>query len=145
MKIISSTNFPDFNPSNDLQIELSLINSGLIVTEADNSVIFIIKDSPEMIEGLGNLKSLLLKFTPIDKPEFPTINAKLKLKTEKNLSVKYDYFFNSESEYELNLLQSILNQNQIKLYYLTDIAEKCVKIEMEMSESGQLKNCLGNI
>ena len=145
MKIISSTNSPDFIPSNDLQLELSLISSGLIVTEVENSVIFIIKDSNAMVRGISNIRSLLLNFTSIPRPEFPTVNAELKLKSEKGLSVKYDYFFNSESEYELNLLNTILNQNVRDLYFLTDIPEKCVRIEMESSEVSQLAECLEEI
>ena len=145
MKIISSVKSKNPNFSNDLQIELSLIKSGLVITEAGNSVIFIIKDSDQIIKGLANLKSAFLNFTTIDRLEFPTINTRLKLKTDENISVKYDYFFNSDSEYELNLLQSILNQNYISLYFLTDITEKRVKVEMEKSEIDQLENCLREI
>ena len=145
MKIISETDSEFLNLSNDLQIELSLISSGLIITDDENSVIFIIKDSAEMIKGFNDLKSVSLNFTSIPRPEFPTVNCDLRLKSEKDLSVKYEYFFNSESEYELNLLKAILNQKLINLYFITDIPEKCVKIEMEEPEVNQLEDCLNEI
>ena len=145
MKIISATNPDDLTPSNDLEIELSIIDSGLIITEVENKVIFIIKDSATMIRGFTNLKSASLNFTSIPRPEFPAISAELKLKTDRGLSVKYDYFFTVESEYELNLLRTIINQNEINLYLLTDIPEKCVKIEIERHEIDQLENCLREI
>ncbi|MGI9534220.1 MAG: hypothetical protein ACR2NW_04665 [Thermodesulfobacteriota bacterium] len=145
MKIISSAKTENLILSNDLQIELSLINAGLIITEPESSVIFIIKDSSEKINSLSNLKSVRLNFTSIKRPEFPTINIELKLKTDRDLSVKYDYFFNADSEYELNLLESILNQNVIKIYFFTDIPENTVTVGMERSEIEQLDNCLGDI
>ncbi|MGI9554087.1 MAG: hypothetical protein ACR2NC_04110 [Thermodesulfobacteriota bacterium] len=145
MKILSSAKTGNLNLSNDLQIELSLINSGLIITEADGSVIFIIKDSTEMINSLSGLKSLSINFTSIDRPEFPTINTVLKLKTDRDLSVKYDYFFNSDSEYELNLLQTLLNQNDIKICFFTDIPENTVTIGLERTEIDQLDNCIRDI
>ena len=98
-----------------------------------------------MVSSITKIDSLSLKFTSIPRPEFPTVSSELKLKSESGLSVKYDYFFNCESEYELNLLNAILNQNEIELYFLTDIPEKCVKIKMESSEISNLEECLGQI
>ena len=145
MKIISATDPEFLNLSNDLQIELSLISSGLIIADIESSVIFIIKDTAEMIKGFYDLKSVSLNFTSIPRPEFPTVNCDLRLKNEKDLSVKYEYFFNSDSEYELNLLKALLNQNVINLYFFADIPEKCVTIEMEVPEIKQLKKCLSEI
>jgi len=142
MEIISPIRSNTLNFSNELQIELSVIESGLIVTKVGNSVVFIIKDSEQMMEKLNDFDCLLLNFTKIPRPEFPAINAELKLKTIGELFLKYNYFFNPESEYELSLLHSILNQININLYFLTDNSELCIRTKMERTEIEQLRNCL---
>ncbi len=142
MEIISPFSSHTLDFSNELRIELSVIESGLIVTKAGDSVVLIIKDSEQMTEKLNDLDCALLNFTKIPRPEFPTINAGLELKTTGELSFKYDYFFNPESEYELSLLHSILDQVHIDLYFLTGTSELCLRTKMERTEIEQLKNCL---
>lgn len=142
MKIISPIKSNTLDLPNELQIELSVIESGLIVAEVESSVVFVIKDPEQTIENLSDLHSVLLNFTKIVRPEFPTINVELKLQTTGGISLKYDYFFNSDSEYELNLLHSALYQTHINLYFLSGTSELCIKAEMEGTETEQLRNCL---
>lgn len=141
MKIIkNSENYPPL--PNELEIELSLIDSGMIISEINGNVVFIIKDSVEMTSSLTGIKSLSLNFTYIDRPEFPSVNTELKLKTAKNLSVKYDYFFNYESEYEMKLLTLILNQREISLFLFSDILIKQIALELERDEILKLSGIL---
>ena len=131
--------------SGEHEIELSLIDSGIVFTEIDDSIAIIIKDTAEMIASLSELKSVNLKFTYIDRPEFPAVNSELRLKTAKDLSVKYDYFINSESEYEMNLLDCILNQKVISLFLFSDIVIKHYGMEFEEDESSQLSGILNEV
>ena len=141
MKIIkNSENYPPL--PNELEIELSLIESGMIISEINDNVVFIIKDSVEMTSSLTGIKSLNLNFTYIDRPEFPSVNTELKLKTAKNLSIKYDYFFNYESEYEMNLLTLILNQREISLFLFSDILIKKIALDLEEDEILKLSGIL---
>lgn len=93
MKIISPARSENYDISNELEIELSVIESGLVVAKVESSIAFIIKDSGKMVERLSGLRSALLNFKRISRPEFPTINVELRLKTVCGLSVKYGYFF----------------------------------------------------
>jgi len=141
MKIIKNTEkYPRL--SNELEIELSLIDSGMIISEINGDIVFILKDSVEMTSALTGIKSLSLNFTYIDRPEFPSVSTELKLKTSKNLSVKYDYFFNYESEYEMDILTLILNQREISLFLFSDILIKQIALELEEDEILQLSDIL---
>ena len=141
MKIIKNTEkYPRL--SNELEIELSLIDSGMIISEINGDIVIILKDSVEMTSALTGIKSLSLNFTYIDRPEFPSVSTELKLKTSKNLSVKYDYFFNYESEYEMYILTLILNQREISLFLFSDILIKQIALELEEDEILQLSDIL---
>ncbi len=141
MKIIKNTEKYS-RLSNELEIELSLIDSGMIISEINGDIVIILKDSVEMTSALTGIKSLSLNFTYIDRPEFPSVNTELKLKTSKNLSVKYDYFFNYESEYEMDILTLILNQREISLFLFSDILIKQIALELEEDEILQLSDIL---
>ncbi len=131
--------------SAELDIELSIIDSGIILTEINEEVVIILKDSARMTESLSELRTVNLKFTYIDRPEFPAVNSELRLKTDKDLSVKYDYFFNCESEYEMHLLNEISNQKVISLFLFSDIVIKHFGIELEEDESTQLSGILNEV
>ena len=123
MKIISSNN-ESFLMTPELEIELSVIDSGIIFSEIEGKIVIIVKDSEKMVSSLSAPSSIKIIFTYIDRPEFPAVNSDIRVKTEKGLSVKYDYFINAESEYELNLLNEILNQKEISLFLFSDIVRK---------------------
>lgn len=129
----------------ELEIELSIIDSGIIFTAIDDEVDIILKDNPEMISSLSELVSVNLKFTYIDRPEFPAVNSELRLKTAKGLSVKYDYFFNFESEFEMNLLNEIMNQKVISLFLFSDIVVKHFGIEFEEEDVHHLSGILNEV
>ncbi len=129
----------------ELEIELSIIDSGMIITNINDEIVIILKDSKKMTSSLSELISVNLKFTYIDRPEFPAVNSELRLKTSKELSVKYDYFFNFESEFEMNLLSEILNQKVISLLLFSDIVVKHLGIELEEEDKLHLSGILKEV
>ena len=144
MKIIQNeTN--NYQLPAELEIELSIIDSGIIFTKTIEDIAVILKDSGEMISSLSELDSVKLKFTYIDRPEFPAVNSELRLKTSKGLSVKYDYFFNFESEVEMNLLNDIFNQKEIYLFLFSDILVREFKIILEDEDLLHLSDVLNEV
>lgn len=141
MKIIKKLNYK-INLPNELEIELSLIDSGMVITEIESEIAVIIKDSENMISGLVDTESAKINFTYIDRPEFPAINSDLKLRTKNGLSVKYSCFFNTEAEYDLNLLRKLLNQREIYLYFLSDMLNISVILHTEDREKEILSGIL---
>ena len=129
----------------ELEIELSIIDSGIIFTYINEEIVIIIKDSDNMISSLSDLKSVNLKLEYIDRPEFPAVGSELRLKSSKELSVKYEYFFNIESEHEMNLLNDILNQKEIYLFLFSDIVIKEFKIVLEDDDLQHLSGILNEV
>ena len=144
MKIISSNN-ESFLMTPELEIELSVIDSGIIFTEIEGKIVIIVKDSEKMVSSLSAPSSIKIIFTYIDRPEFPAVNSDIRVKTEKGLSVKYDYFINAESEYELNLLNEILNQKEISLFLFSDIVVEQIITELSEDESTQLSGIMDKL
>jgi len=144
MKIIQNeTN--NYQLPAELEIELSIIDSGIIFTNINGEIVIILKDSSEMTTSLSELITAKLKFTYIDRPEFPAVNSELRLKTSKELSVKYDYFFNFESEYEMKLLNDIFNKKVISLFLFSDIVVRHFEIELEDEDMLHLSDILNNV
>ena len=144
MKIISSNN-ESFLMTPELEIELSVIDSGIIFTEIEGKIAIIVKDSEKMVSSLSPPSSIKIIFTYIDRPEFPAVNSDIRVKSEKGLSVKYDYFINAESEYELNLLNEILNQKEISLFLFSDIVVGQIITELSKDESTQLSGIMDKL
>ena len=144
MKIISSNN-ESFLMTPELEIELSVIDSGIIFTEIEGKIAIIVKDSEKMVSSLSPPSSIKIIFTYIDRPEFPAVNSDIRVKNEKGLSVKYDYFINAESEYELNLLNEILNQKEISLFLFSDIVVVQIITELSEDESTQLSGIMDKL
>ena len=144
MKIISSNN-ESFLMTPELEIELSVIDSGIIFSEIEGKIVIIVKDSEKMVSSLSAPSSIKIIFTYIDRPEFPAVNSDIRVKTEKGLSVKYDYFINAESEYELNLLNEILNQKEISLFLFSDIVVEQIITELSEDESTQLSGIMDKL
>ena len=144
MEIIKKTEKISQLP-NELDIELSLIDSGMVITEINGEIIIVLKDSESMISALKNTVSAKIDFTYIDRPEFPSVNLDLRLNTEKDLSIKYSYFFNTEAEYELNLLANILNQKEVYLCLFSDILIISVIVMLEDREKELLSGILDKL
>jgi len=144
MKIIQKETQIEQLPA-ELEIELSIIDSGMIITNINDEIVIILKDSEKMISSLVELISVNFKFTYIDRPEFPAVNSDLRLRTDKGLSVKYDYFFNFESETDMNLLNEILNLNVISLLLFSDIVVKQFGIELEEDDRIHLSGILEEV
>jgi|GEM_PF-4304592 len=114
-EIISLENIiPDLNREQGLS--LSQIESGCVIYEISEEICLILKDSCDRIRSLESLKGARLKFSPAMKLEFPNINMEMMLKTDNGLSVKYEYFFMTESEYDISLLDKIRQSGWLNIY-----------------------------
>ena len=144
MKILQKES-DNYQLPSEIEIELSVIDSGMIFTDIDDENVIILKDSAKMISSLSDLNSLSLKFEFIDRPEFPAVGSELRLKTSRGLSVKYDYFFNFESESEMDLLNEIYNKKLISLFLFSDILVKQFVLELEDEDMIHLSGILKNV
>lgn len=101
--------------SNDVEIALSQIESGCLTTIlCDKNVIIIKENNFSFFDKIQNID---ISFEHIDRPEFPTIAMHLKIRTKDNLKLKYEYFFLTEAEDEINYLNQIVNNESIYVLF----------------------------
>lgn len=131
--------------SNELNLALSLIDSGCILFEEADKAVFLIKDSETIIDTFSELKSLRLDTKAIIRPEFPTILVEIMLRNKKNVSFKYDYFLSTESEEELILIEKLNNQIQVELFFFDSFIRNGIKFILDKNENLQLKKALNEI
>ena len=106
------------NLNNDLEIALSQIESGCLTTIIDDKNLIIIKENN--INFFDKIQKIDLSFEHIDRPEFPTIAMHLKVKTDDNLRLKYEYFFLTEAEDEINYLNQIVKNESIYILFTSN-------------------------
>ena len=126
----------------ELEISLSQIEVGCIPYVFQNENFLLFKDKKEKINILKEFNSINIRFENIERPEFPTISASVFINTKKNINIKYEYFFLTESEIELNYLK-LLNQNrQINVYFINDFIESKALVKITEDETAKLNAIL---
>ena len=145
MASIIKYGIPGFETNVDLEISLSLIESGFFPFEKEGKLVFLIKESPVRIKSLVNLAQLKLKLQPIVRPEFPTLSTEIMIKNSKGVSFKYDYFSSIESQEEMNLMSKLLNQTEIELFFFDTKIIDGIVFKLDKGEFRQLKDALNEI
>ena len=106
----------------DTEISLSMIESGCIFVLLDQKAVLIIKSTSEKIKELNNINGISLNFELIERPEFPSVGMHLTIKTVSNNEFNFDYFFNTDSHQELDLLQKLKQQDHFDmLLFCTEV------------------------
>ena len=99
----------------DTEISLSMIESGCIFVSLDQKAALIIKSSGEKIKELNNINGISFNFELIERPEFPSVGMHLTIKTVSNNEFNFDYFFNTDSPQELELLEKLKKQDHFDM------------------------------
>lgn len=106
----------------DTEISLSMIESGCIFVPLDQKAVLIIKSTSEKIKELNNINGISLNFELIERPEFPSVGMHLTIKTVSNNEFNFDYFFNTDSPQELDLLEKLKHQDHFDmLLFCTEV------------------------
>ncbi|NIP29678.1 MAG: hypothetical protein GTO02_05070 [Candidatus Dadabacteria bacterium] len=105
----------------ELEISLSQLETGCIPYVFNNENYLLFKDIEEKINLISDYTNIDIQFEHIERPEFPTVEASFLIKTNKNLNIKYQYFFLTESPVELNFLNLLKDKKNLHIYFLTDI------------------------
>lgn len=104
--------------NNDLEIALSQIESGCLTTITDDKNLIIIKENN--INFFDKIQRIDISFEHIERPEFPTIAMRLKVNTSDNLNLRYEYFFLTEAEEEINFLDQIVRKESIYILFTSN-------------------------
>jgi len=138
----SSQTLEDIDISFDTEISLSLIESGCIFVSLNNKATLIIKSSLEEIKLLKNINRLTFNFELIERPEFPSLGMHIEINTVSNTSFKFEYFFNTESVGEIDLLKKLKDQNHFDILFFNTKIEYSKTIELTKEDKSQLNSLI---
>jgi len=138
----SSQTLEDMELPFDTEISLSLIESGCIFVSLNNTAALIIKSPLEEIKLLKNINKLTFNFELIERPEFPSLGMHIEIKTVSNTSFKFEYFFNTESMGEIDLLKKLNGQNHFDILFFNTKIEYSKTIELTKEDKSQLNSLI---
>lgn len=102
--------------NSELEISLSLIESGCITASVNDETLFIFKHSKEIIESLRGVEKITFELESLKRPEFPTIVMLFCLEGNHNL-YQFEYSFAIGSEQDMELLKKLLEQDHFCIYF----------------------------
>lgn len=124
---------------NDLKISLSQIESGSVTATVEGKKSILIKD--EKVNTFQDLEETELNFEHIDRPEFPTVSLKIKVKMKNGLKMRYEHFFLTESPHEIKFLQELSENESFPLYFIS----QSNVLKKELAVSSIMKDELNSI
>ena len=126
----------------ELEIALSQIRIGCIPYIFDGENFLIFRDNEDKINSLVDCNKINISFELIERPEFPTVSTNFFINTQKNLNIKYEYFFLTESEIELNFLRLLIKNRKLNLFFITDIIKCKHSVDIPEQECEKLESIL---
>jgi len=118
----------------DTELSLSMIESGCIFISLNQLATLIIKSSREEIIQLNNINRITFNFELIERPEFPSLGMHIDINTVTNNSFKFDYFFNTESPEEIELLKKLQHQNHFDILFFDTQVLSSKRIELSKND-----------
>lgn len=129
----------------ELQIALSQILYGCVPHATDEGCVMIFKDKPEKIVALVETKEISTRFSTVEKEEFPSVAIDIEITTGRNLKLKYEYFFLTESSEETFFLATLAKSGVYSLLFLCDEMRHAVTVEMDKDEMEPLNGIISSI
>ncbi len=123
----------------ELQIALSQILYGCVPHATEQECLMIFKESPEKIAALADIRKISTRFFAVEKEEFPSVAMEIRMTTGRNLRLKYEYFFLTESSEETFFLSTLVKLGKYSLIFLCDETHQSVTAEMTGVEMEPLK------
>ena len=129
----------------ELQIALSQILYGCVPHATEEECLMIFKESPEKVAALANIRKVSTRFFAVEKEEFPSVAMEIRITTGKDLRLKYEYFFLTESSEETFFLSTLVKLRKYSLIFLCDETHQSVTAEMTEAEMESLNEAVSSI
>ena len=111
----SDSNINDLELPFDTEISLSMIESGCIFISLYQMATLIIISPREELLQLNNINKITFNFELIERPEFPSVGMHIDINTVSNNPFKFEYFFNTESPEEVELLKKLTHHDHFDM------------------------------
>ena len=105
----------------------------------------IFKESPEKVAALVDIRKISTRFFTVEKEEFPSVAMEIRIATGKDLRLKYEYFFLTESSEETFFLSTLVKLRKCSLIFLCDDTHQSVTAEMTEAEMESLSEAFSSI
>ncbi len=129
----------------ELQIALSQILYGCVPHATDEECLMIFKEKPEKITAIADTRKISTRFFAVEKEEFPSVAMEIRITTGKDLRLKYEYFFLTESFEELLFLTTLTKSGKYFLIFLCDEARHALTAEITEAEMEALSEIVSSI
>ena len=105
----------------------------------------IFKESPEKIAALADIRKISTRFFAVEKEEFPSVAMEIRITTSRDLRLKYEYFFLTESSEETLFLSTLERLGKYSLIFLCDETHHAVTVQMTKTEMEPLNEAVSSI
>ncbi len=139
------TAYDTLEQDTELQIALSQILYGCVPHATDEICLMIFKEKPEKIAAIADTQKISTRFFTVEKEEFPSVAMEIRIKTGKELRLKYEYFFLTESSEETFFLSTLAKLEEYCLIFLCDETHHAVTAQMSEAEMGPLNKAVSSI
>ena len=129
----------------ELQIALSQILYGCVPHATDEVCLMIFKEKPEKVAAIADTQKVSTRFFTVEKEEFPSIAMEIRIKTGRELGLKYEYFFLTESSEETFFLSTLAKLGEYSLVFLCDETRHAVTTQMTEAEMEPLNEAVSSI
>ena len=129
----------------ELQLALSHILYGCLPHATEKSCLMIFKEKPETVAAMADTKELSTHFFAVEKEEFPSVAMEIKVTTGRDLRMKYEYFFLTDSSEETFFLTTLAKLGTFSLIFLCDDAHQAVTAQMTEEELEPLEKIVSGV
>jgi hypothetical protein len=126
-------------PSSEIEMTLSFIESGCLPTLVNGKTAFILKGPQDEIESLRGAEYLLFWIRCIKRPEFPSVGIHFELMDRADKPHRFDCFFSIESEEEMDLLRRLRDQNHFDMLFFDSKIRYLKRVEITGEEKRRIK------
>ena len=139
------TAYDTLEQDTELQIALSQILYGCVPHATNEVCLMIFKEKPEKIAAIADTRKISTRFFTVEKEEFPSVAMEIRITTGRDLRLKYEYFFLTESSEETFFLSTLARLGGYCLIFLCDEALHAVTAQMTEAEMEPLNEAVSSI
>ena len=139
------TAYDTLEQDTELQIALSQILYGCVPHATDEVCLMIFKEKPEKIAAIAGTRKISTRFFTVEKEEFPSVAMEIRITTGKNLRLKYEYFFLTESSEETFFLHTLAKLGEYSLVFLCEQTRHAVTVEITEAEMETLNEAVSSM
>lgn len=128
--------------NSELEIALSLIESGCMATSVNDETLFIFKHSQDVIDSLRAVEKITFELEWLKRPEFPTIVMLFCLEGDKNNLYQFEYSFAINSDQELDLIRKLSEQDHFRMYFFDTRIQYSKTVPLNKIDAERIKSII---